>query len=344
MMKRAESHQFPYRALALIGAGLATLYGIALADRVGIAPRLAFPKVIGHVVADIEAQVGVTAGPFLNGDENPAPVDATVVVTSTGMLTDLFDRVGYALDDVRATGEVPRLFLASLPGDLPDLLLPAERKRIFIKATLPLVLNANEAINRDRRRVQTLRAEAENGVDLAVADVAWLEELARTYRLDFFNFDELLVRLDIVPPSLAIAQAATESGWGTSRFARHGNALFGQKTFGGDAGLVPLRSDGPDGHRVRAFDDLLDAVKSYAFNLNSHQAYAEFRARRAKLRRTGRPLTGSQLAEPLHRYSELGTDYVRFLGMLIRTNDLEAFDDARLGTASFLANANFSGI
>ena len=100
----------------------------------------------------------------------------------------------------------------------------------------------------------------------------------------------------------------------------------------------------PDGHKVRAFDDLLDAVKSYALNLNSHPAYAEFRARRAKLRRMGHPLAGARLAEPLHRYSELGADYVRFLGTVIRTNDLEAFDDARLGATWFLVNANSSGI
>jgi Bax protein len=166
-----------------------------------------------------------------------------------------------------------------------------------------------------------------------------LDELAAAYGLESMDFDELLNRLEIVPPSLAIAQAAAESGWGTSRFAHQGNALFGQRVWG-EGGLAPLKREAADGVKVRAFDDLLDAVRSYTFNLNSHEAYAEFREWRTKLRRAGRPLSGLQLASHLRRYSEQGPEYVKFIETLIRTNGLEAFDGARLGPTAVLQTAS----
>lgn len=344
MTKRGEAGQFPARVLATMAVGWAALYGLAPDGRLAMQWRHGIPEFISHVVSDVDAGAHAVADLAFGGNSAPAR-EGTVAVASADKLSDLFVQVGYALDDVRTNGEVPRLFLASLPDDLLDLRVPAERKRLFIKATLPLILYANEAIARDRRRVEALRAGVDGEFGLSSPDSAWLDDLARVYRLDRFDFDELLLRLDIVPPSLAIAQAAAESGWGTSRFARLGNALFGQRTFGAEAGLVPLKSDGQDRHRVRAFDDLVEAVKSYAFNLNSHPAYAEFRERRSELRRAARALAGSRLVGSMHRYSEQGVDYVRFLETLIRTNDLESFDDARLlGAASVLAAAGSPGI
>jgi Bax protein len=269
-----------------------------------------------------------------------APV---VPVATTGGLAGLFVQAGYALEDVRASREVPRLLIANLPDDLPDVAVPAERKRIFIKSMLPLILHVNELVLKDRARVAGLRARVEAETALAAEDEAWLAELARAYRLAAVDFAELLSRIDAVPPSLAIAQAAAESGWGTSRFVREGNALFGQRVYGGESGLVPRRRDAQERHKVRAFDDLVEAVKAYVHNLNSHPAYGEFRSWRMAKRDRGHDLRGLHLVWPLDRYSEQGADYVRSLETIIRANDLEAFDDARLAGAG-PARAGWPGI
>jgi Bax protein len=324
--------------------GVATVFGLPLIDRAAPTFHFEFPRFGVHHFSDLPGATHQAPEPEFGPSSAAAPSPPAVEVASADKLSDLFVRVGYALDDVRVSGAVPRLFLNSLPDDLTELRVPAERKQLFIKATLPLVLYANEVVAGDRRRVEALKAEVENGFDLAPADVLWTEELARTYRLDGCDFEELLVRLDIIPPSLAIAQAAVESGWGTSRFARLGNALFGQKAFGSEAGEVVLASEARDRQKFRAFNDLFGAVRSYAFNLNSHPAYAEFRARRALLRKEGSPLAGSLLVEPMHRYSERGVAYVRYLEMVIRTNALEAFDDARLHAAPDIGESDSSGI
>ena len=141
---------------------------------------------------------------------------------------------------------------------------------------------------------------------------------------------DLLSRIDVVPPSLALAQAAQESGWGTSRFARNANALYGQRSWGSDAdGLKPAKAKRQD-FRVRAFPDLLSAVRSYMHNLNSHRAYAELRQRRAQARALGAPLNALDLVGGLKSYSEEGKAYVRALSALIEGNELQSLDGARL--------------
>ena len=128
-------------------------------------------------------------------------------------------------------GEVPRLFIASLPADLKQMRRADLRKITFIKSILPLILHANELIEQERLRILALRDEAALGRRLAPKDIAWLTDTADRYGLNSLDFEVLLVRVDIIPPSLAIAQAAEESGWGTSRFAQEGNALFGQRAY-----------------------------------------------------------------------------------------------------------------
>ena len=152
------------------------------------------------------------------------------------------------------------------------------------------------------------------------------------YGLDSLDFDALLKRVDIVPPSLAIAQAAEESGWGTSRFAREGNALFGQRAYkASKKGIVP--KERPDGtnFRVRAFDHLIDGVKAYVHNLNSHFAYEDFRDLRATLRAETGHIDGYALAGSLLRYSERGEDYINTIRVIMRVNSLQVFDSAKLG-------------
>ena len=148
-----------------------------------------------------------------------------------------------------------------------------------------------------------------------------LEEIARV-------IDESLYKLDVIPAGLALGQAAYESGYGTSRFAAEGNALFGQWTFGGK-GLIPEQQRGELGdHRIAAFDWPFDSVRGYFINLSSHPAYEDFRKLRAELRRDGKPLDSLTLAEGLIRYSERGQAYVNTLKSIIRVNNLSIADAA----------------
>jgi len=225
---------------------------------------------------------------------------------------------------------VPRMFLASLPGDLSAVAENSERKEIFFRTMLPLVLQANEEISTDRRRLWRLRYQTRLGQKAGPADRLWLQVMSEIYRVKRGDIDALLGRIDIVPPSLALAQAAEESGWGTSRFAREGNAMFGQWTYSGNNGLVPDDRDEGATHQVRAFGSLIDSVRAYALNLNSHRAYRNFRSRRAALRRSGAPIDGRDLAGNLNRYSQRGEAYVSALRGLIDTNGLGRLDDARL--------------
>ncbi len=259
--------------------------------------------------------------------------DALVHVKSTELLSDVFDRAGYRLDGVRRHGEVPRLFLVSLPGDLRKIRAPSHRKIMFIKTALPLILLANERIERDRMRIQILRTLIGAGVEIAADDAAWLTAITERHEVARIDFDKLLRRVDIIPPSLALAQGAEETGWGTSRFAHEGNALFGQRIFGGKGGLVPHRRDKGKTFKVRAFDDLIEGVKAYAHNLNTFAAYEEFRRAREALREAGLPLIGTELAKTLENYSERREAYIDTIRLIIRANALGMFDKARLGDA-----------
>jgi Bax protein len=251
-------------------------------------------------------------------------------------------RLDYRLEAVRrGEREVPRLFLASLPRDLAGLRAGAERKSAFLKVALPLVLKTNEALLERRARIIRLQQRRVHGSALSRGDRRWLDRMVKRYRLKHLDFEALLRRVDIVPPSLALAQAIEESGWGTSRFAREGNALFGQWTFKGEKGMRPLERRDDARHSVRSFDELSEAVHAYAHNLNTHPAYRRFRARRAELRRRDAPLDGFDLAGTLAGYSERRGAYVEALRGLIRHNGLGQFDAARLSGS---ADGSESGI
>ena len=249
------------------------------------------------------------------------PIDKTsdlvLKVDSAGKLSEIFDSADYALADVRDGGaEVPRLLVEAMPGDLRRLDSTDLRKDVFFNALLPLVLRVNEDIRHDRDRLLALQGLQHLGLGPSAESRAWLAELSERYDVADGDIDALLLRVDVVPPSLALAQAAVESGWGTSYSAQRRNALFGQT-----AGSAV---------RYAAFDRLIDGVASYARNLNTHPAYAGFRARRAELRAARLELDGYDLALTLTRYSTRGTAYIRDVQAMIRGNDLVELDSARL--------------
>lgn len=224
---------------------------------------------------------------------------------------------------------VPRLSVTALPRDMGESKDSEARKALFLRSLLPLVLQANADLRLARSKIMAA-LDAQAVGRLSATDSLWLEEVTRWYGAEPGDAADLLSRIDTVPPSLALAQAAQESGWGTSRFALNANALFGQRSWGKSAdGLAPKDADRKD-FKVRRFPDLMSAVRSYLHNLNTHRAYQDLRARRARARTLGMPAHALDLVRGLKSYSEEGGAYVAALGDLIDSNDLLALDSASL--------------
>jgi Bax protein len=265
------------------------------------------------------------------GLASEGPALRRVRVRAAAELEQLFAEYHYRLDGLRAPAGagVPRLAVLSLPRDMAKLDDSEARKGLFLRTLLPLVLQANLELRRARGKVMAA-LDAQAAGRLAATDALWLEAVAQWYGAAPGDAADLLSRIDAVPPSLALAQAAQESGWGTSRFALRANALFGQRSWGDDAiGLAPIEAVRED-FKVRAFPDLMSAVRAYLHNLNSHPAYSELRDQRARARALGLPLHALELVRGLESYSEEGPDYVAALSELIRSNSLEALDGLRL--------------
>jgi Bax protein len=250
-----------------------------------------------------------------------------------------FAELQFELDKVR-TGDamVPRLYLAKFPADVKSIRSPQDRKSMFFRTILPLILRANEAILEERKQV--MQALDRVGAAQATAeDHQYLADIAEAFGAKSVTREDLLARVDMVPPSLALAQSAEESGWGTSRFARQGNAIFGQKTFKKNDGIRPKGREANMGFAFRSFNDLYASIRSYMHNLNSHRAYREMRAVRAKLRSAQQPADGRILLQSLVRYSERGADYIKTIDTIIRINKLQQLDDARLSAETVAQNA-----
>ena len=220
----------------------------------------------------------------------------------------------------------PRADVVEVPRDLAALGSTAKRKRAFVDFMLPLVLGENERILEERARLLRLVDRVRRGAPAAAGEWAWLEALRVAYKAPPGDLAALVRRVDEVPPSLALAQAAEESGWGTSRFARTGNAVFGQRTWTRGAGMVPLRRADGEKYEVKVFAAPVDSVRAYMRNLNTHPAYAEFRAARRDMRVRGEPLDGYRLALALAGYSERRQAYVESIRAIIRVNRLSRFD------------------
>jgi len=256
----------------------------------------------------------------------PAPSRHTVET-----LEDRLAAAGFELEGIRTgQAEVPRVFLAALPPDMPGVTETDKRKRMFIATLLPLVLKSNEKIMADRERLLRVADRIDLGLALKPADDEWLGEVAELYGVERADLAELKRRIDIVPPSLALAQAAEESGWGTSRYALVGNAVFGQYTTSDKGNMVPAERGEGQTHAIRAFDALGMSVDGYMRNLNSHFAYGEFRKKRERYRAEDRELDPKGLLQTLTRYSARGQDYIRTIATIMRVNQLDHFDRARL--------------
>ena len=247
--------------------------------------------------------------------------------------------VSFQLDDIRDGGPVPRFYVDRIPADIPDLNDVEERKKTFIKLVLPQVLRVNEGIEVQRERLTGLLEKKAAGATLSENDRKWLQQIAVRYREDTVDPKALMEKVDKIPVSIALAQAVEESGWGTSRFAREGNALFGQRVWSTGEGIVPEDRSEDETHEVRAFKSIAESIRSYAYNLNAHPAYEDFRAARAWSRaESDMTINGLQLIDTLHVYSEKGQEYVDNLRTLIETNNFQDFEDALLAPEQLADN------
>jgi Bax protein len=262
------------------------------------------------------------------------PAGTRLEPTPAARLQAQFLDHGYELDAVRSKGNpVPRLYVVALPPDIGDVAEVGVRKRLFIRCVLPTVLAVNEAIAADRRFVAGARDLLADGGTLAPADRDRLNTLFDSYRVERGDMRTLLRRVDVVPPALALAQAAIESGWGSSRFAQEGRALFGQHATSETRGLR-ARGVADGSVRVESFRSLRQSVAAYMRNLNTHAAYDDFRGQRAAMRERSLLPDGHALAGTLIAYSERRQTYVKELRAIIDANVLTPFDQARLADGS----------
>jgi Bax protein len=249
--------------------------------------------------------------------ENTISLDASVVAS-------LFEDLNYDLSKIRKGKKVKPFYIFLLPKDISLIEDVRERKELFIKIVLPLILQENEKIEKNRKKLFKVLAKKSN----TKIEKNWLKWKFKEYKIKNHDISELKIRMDIIPVSLAIAQAAIESGWGTSRFALEGNALYGQWTWS-DKGLKPLGNVDGD-HKVMHFKILTASIKAYKKNLNTHSGYIEFREARANLRNRNERVTGLKLTQYLDKYSATGMEYTKKLELTIKKNSLSDFENAKL--------------
>ena len=243
----------------------------------------------------------------------------------TETVIQLFKDVDYDLRTVRNEKLVKPIYFTQFPRDLDNLQSVQLKKETFIKIVLPLVVAENEKILDDREKLKTL-IEKKFTTD---TEKQWLRQKLLEYKVKKSDLKELLLRMDMIPTSIALAQAAKESGWGTSRFALEGNAIFGQWTWNGQ-GIAPLKRDGDKNHKILKFPILRASVKAYKNNLNTHKSYSKFREKRQQLRSKYKNITGLALTDTLKNYAQTGSEYTKILNQIITQNRLSDFELVKL--------------
>jgi uncharacterized FlgJ-related protein len=251
-------------------------------------------------------------------------------------LIPLFEKLGYT-EEAWDSGlrDVNRVYITNMPsrwrGKYSKEVQVRVKKEIFFRLLAPLILRSNELIMQDRERLKSF-------IDGADADAGWVSALALRYRVidspesevGHEQLKELINRVDMIPPSLAMAQTAEESGWGTSRFADQGNAMFGQWAWGDKAIKPEQQRAGKGNYGIAVFDSPQESVSGYMMNINTHRAYAPLREKRAQIRSKGQEPTGVELAPTLLNYSERGQHYVDTLNSIMSYNKLGEIDEAHL--------------
>ncbi len=243
----------------------------------------------------------------------------------TQVALDIFENLKYDLKGIRLGQAVKPVYLRKFPRDLSKIKSTQKKKDTFIKIVMPLILDENDKILEDRNKLFKILGKPSN----TRGEKVWLKRRFKDYKVDGEDIAELKLRMDAIPTSLAIAQAAKESGWGTSRFALDGNAMFGQWTWS-EEGIEPSEKSKNQGHKILKFPMLQSSVKAYMKNLNTHRGYSQLRNERAKLREKNQNVSGLDLADYLYNYAQNGSEYVKILRKIIQQNDLTDFDSSVL--------------
>ena len=239
---------------------------------------------------------------------------------NTQTVLNLFEDLEYDLDRVRSNKLVKPIYFTRLPKDLDEIKSVTQKKETFLQILLPLVVAENETILKNRKYLFKILKKNQS-----VENTNWINKKYKKYKVSKKNVDELIEKMDIVPTSIALAQAAKESGWGTSRFALEGNAIYGQWTWNGD-GIEPLEKTKNKSHQILKFPLLRASVKAYINNLNSHNGYKSFRKKRLQLRNENKNLSGLDLIHELDNYAQTGKEYTKILEKIIKQNDLDEFE------------------
>ena len=240
-------------------------------------------------------------------------------------LNQIFEEKDYNLSFVRKNKIVKPFEVGMLPNEIKMMESSKQRKDLFIKIVLPLILSENNRIKRDRNTLFKILNRSNN----TKTEKDWLNKKFRQYGVVKKDITTLKIRMDEIPVSLAIAQAAKATGWGTSRFAIEGNALFGQWTYSGE-GIKPVAADKDTKHKIMTFNVLKASVRAYQRNLNTHSSYKEFRKARAIQRDNDEELNSLELANYLDQYAETGSDYIKILKKIIDQNNLKDFDNVKI--------------
>ena len=255
--------------------------------------------------------------------------DGNYIGIDTQITLNLFENLKYDLKSIRLGQSVKPVYLSKLPKDLKKIKSTNKRKDTFIKIVMPLILSENEKILEDRNKLFRILGKQSN----TMGEKVWLKRRFKDYGIKGEDIAELKLRMDIVPTSIAIAQAAKESGWGTSRFALEGNAMYGQWTWSGE-GIEPSKKDKKKEHKILKFPKLQSSVAAYMKNLNTHRGYSEFRDKRSKIREKKQEVNGLDLVDYLYNYAQTGSEYVKTLKIIIQQNNLNDFDTSILMNSS----------
>ena len=261
-------------------------------------------------------------------EKSPSQVTELVLPNlniKTETVLSLFKDVEYDLKTVRYQKKVKPIYFTQFPKDLDEIKDTRLKKETFIKIVLPLVVAENEKILDDKIKLKKIISKKKT----TEKEKSWLRLKLREYKVKNSDFTELDKRMDIIPVSIALAQAAKESGWGTSRFALEGNAIFGQWTWTGQ-GIEPLNKGKHEGHKILRFPILRASVKAYKNNLNTHKGYAEFREKRSTYRKRNKSIKGLNLTDTLDRYAQTGKEYTEILEQIIKQNNLSDFESVQL--------------
>jgi len=258
----------------------------------------------------------------LNQIEKDMPVSYVINLNTAKSLQQNELIYDMGIDQIRETKTIQNIKIAQLPKDLKSIKSIKNRKELFIKITLPLIVQENSKLSSLNKGIKLVK----NSFDqISRKEAIWIHNLMKEYKAE--TLDSLIIKVDEIPTSLALAQAVIESGWGTSRFAYEGNALFGQYIWGKtDNGIIPKERETDAKYKIKSFSSLSESVASYMKNLNTNFHYNEFRVNRFVLRSNKIPLSGTYLAEYLSSYS-IEDNYIDKIKNIIEINDFQDFEN-----------------